>query len=125
MKALVKWTAFCAATNRRAKLHVDPEPWYAVADDPALDYGAKLAAYQRLADAHFEKERYLDFCAEALPDLDALVLDWVASADFERMLDETIAATYPEDERERFRGHFRGLIDLWLLDERTRLATNA
>ena len=122
MKALVKWTAFCAATNRRAKLHVDPEPWYAVADDPALDYGAKLAAYQRLADAHFEKERYLDFCAEALPDLDTLVLEWVASADFERMLDETIAATYPEHERERFRGHFRGLIDLWLTDERTRLA---
>ena len=44
MRALVKWTAFCAATNRRAKLHVDPDPWYAVADDPALDYGAKLAA---------------------------------------------------------------------------------
>ena len=86
MKALVKWTAFCAATGRRAKLHVDTEPWFAVADDPALDYGAKLAAYQRLADQHFDKERYAEFCAEALPDMDELVLEWVSSADFDRML---------------------------------------
>ena len=67
MKSLIKWTAFCAATGRRAKLHVDTEPWFAVADDPELDYEAKLGRYQRLADEHFEKERYLDFCATALP----------------------------------------------------------
>jgi hypothetical protein len=123
MKSLVKWTTFCAATRRRAKLHVDAEPWYAVADDPALDYGAKLAAYQKLADAHFEKERYLEFCAEALAGIDELVLEWVASADFERLLDETIQTTYPEQEWDRFRGHFRGLIVVWLTDERNRLAT--
>jgi hypothetical protein len=123
MKALVKWTAFCAATGRRAKLHLDPEPWFTVADDPELDYGAKLEAYQRLADAHFEKERYLEFCAEALPDLDELVLEWVSSADFERMLGETIAATYPEQERDWFTGHFHGLVDLWINDERSRTAT--
>ena len=43
MKSLVKWTAFCAATGRKAKLQVDTGPWFAVADDPDLDYGAKLA----------------------------------------------------------------------------------
>jgi hypothetical protein len=125
MKALVKWTAFCAATDRRAKLHLDTEPWFAVADDPALDYGAKLEAYQRLADQHFDKERYLEFCAEAMPDLDDLVLEWVSSADFDRMLHQTIAATYPEQEREGFTGHFKGLVDLWISDERTRLAAIA
>ncbi len=124
MKTLVKWTAFCAATGRRPKLHLDTEPWFAVADDPALDYGAKLAAYQRLADQHFDKERYLDFCAESLPDLDALVLDWVSSDDFDRMLVDTIAATYPEQERDWFTGHFRGLVDLWISDERTRTAAS-
>jgi hypothetical protein len=123
MKSLVKWTAFCAATGRRAKLHVDSEPWFAVADDPALDYGAKLAAYQRLADQHFDTERYADFCAEALPGIDELVLEWVSSADFDRMLSETVAATYPEHERDQFVAHFRGLVDLWISDERTQTAT--
>ena len=51
-----------------------------------LDYEAKLGRYQQLADEHFENERYLDFCATALAGLDDLVLEWVSSADFDRML---------------------------------------
>jgi hypothetical protein len=118
MKSLIKWTAFCAATGRRAKLHVDSERWFAIADDQDLDYETKLVRYQELADEHFEKERYLDFCAAALPDIDDLVLEWVSSADFDRMLLETITQTYPENERERFIGHFRGLVGMWVSDQK-------
>jgi hypothetical protein len=118
MKSLIKWTAFCAATGRLAKLHVDSEQWFAIADDQDLDYEAKLVRYQELADEHFEKERYLDFCAAALPDIDDLVLEWVSSADFDRMLLETITQTYPEHERERFIGHFRGLVGMWVSDQK-------
>ena len=52
------------------------------------------------------------------------VLDWVSSDDFDRMLVGTIAATYPEQERDWFTGHFRGLVDLWISDERTRTAAS-
>ncbi len=38
------------------------------------------------------------------------------------MLAGTIKATYPEHEQDRFTAHFRGLIDLWLTDERGRTA---
>ena len=117
MASLIKWAAFCAATGRRARLDVDTGPWFAVADDPELTYQAKLMRYQQLADQHFQKERYLDFCATALAGIDDLVLDWVTSADFDRMLTETIVKTYPEHERERFLGHFRGLIGLWVSDQ--------
>ncbi len=122
MRTLVKWTAFCAATGRAARLHVDPAPWFAIADDPGLDYAAKLRHYQRLADEHFEKEHYLEFCAAALPNIDEIVLEWVKSNDFDRLLHETVIATYPEHEQERFLGHFRGLIDLWKTDEAVRLS---
>ena len=118
MKSLIKWSAFCAATGRRAKMHVDTEPWFAVADDPDLDYEARLGRYQQLADEHFEKERYLDFCATALPGIDDLVLEWVSSADFDRMLTETVNMTYPEHERESFMGHFSGLVGLWVNDQK-------
>ena len=117
MRSLVRWTAFCAASGRASRLHVDPTPWFAVADDPALDYRAKLGRYQQLADAHFERERYEEFCAEALPDLDSQVLDWVSSPDFDRVLRETVQATYPAAEHERFLAHFRGLVSLWVTDE--------
>jgi hypothetical protein len=118
MKSLIKWTAFCAASGRRAKMHVDTDPWFAVADDPDLDYDAKLGRYQQLADQHFEKERYLEFCDTALPEIDDLVLEWVSSSDFDRMLTETVVMTYPEHERERFMGHFRGLVGLWVGDQK-------
>ena len=118
MKSLVKWTAFCAASGRRAKMHVDTDHWFAVADDPDLDYDAKLGRYQQLADQHFEKERYLEFCDTALPEIDDLVLEWVSSSDFDRMLTETVVMTYPEHERERFMGHFRGLVGLWVGDQK-------
>jgi hypothetical protein len=123
MRTLVKWTAFCAVSGRRARLHVDTDPWFAVADDPALDYAGKLREYQRLADEHFEKERYLEFCAEALPNVDEIVLEWVKSADFDRLLRDTVKTTYPEHEQERFLAHFRGLIDLWKTDESARLGS--
>jgi hypothetical protein len=118
MKSLIKWTAFCAATGRRARLHVDTGPWFAVADDPDLDYDAKLVRYQQLADEHFEMERYLDFCATALPTIDDLVLEWVSSPDFDRMLTETVTMTYPEHERDKFMAHFRGLVGSWVDDQK-------
>ena len=117
MKALFSWTAFCAVSRRPAKLHVDTTDWFAVADDPELDYAAKLDRYEVLADRHFDTERYREFCAESLPDLDDQVYAWVTSPAFTRLLTDTIAATYPEAERDRFTAHFAGLIQLWVDDQ--------
>ena len=36
------------------------------------------------------------------------MLEWVSSPHFDQMLVDTVTATYPEHERERFLGHFRG-----------------
>jgi hypothetical protein len=121
MKALVKWSAFCVATGRRARLHVNPDDWFDIGDDAGLDYGAKLAGYQKLADRHFDTERYHEFCAAALPDIDDQVLDWVSSSEFDDMLLDTVRATYPVHEHDKFIAHFRGLIDLWLSDESAQL----
>ncbi|QGN56778.1 RimK family alpha-L-glutamate ligase [Nostocoides sp. HKS02] len=125
MKALLKWSLYCVATGRAPRTQVDTGPWFAVADDPALDYHGKLAAYQKLADDYFETDRYREFCATALPDLDEMVLDWVDSDDFRRLLTETIQSTYPRQEWDRFEGHFGGLTRLWVTDERSRLGSGA
>ena len=123
MRTLVKWTAFCAATGRAARLHVDPTPWFAIADDPGLDYAAKLRHYQRLADEHFEKEHYLEFCAAALPDIDEIVLGLgVVDRTSTDCWNRRSSPPTPSTEHERFRGHFRGLLDLWKTDEAVRLS---
>jgi hypothetical protein len=117
MKTLLKWSVFCVVTARRPKLDLDTRRYFETGDRDDLGYREKLRAYRRLADEHFESERYHDFCASRLAHVDELVLDWVASADFDRLLVDTVRATYPEHEHERFVAHLRGLTGLWVREQ--------
>ncbi|MGC4940302.1 hypothetical protein [Kribbella sp. DT2] len=115
--ALVKWSIFSLATGRRTKVDLHTERYFAIADDESLDYDAKIAAYLKLADEYFETEKYHEWCARNLPDFDEQLVDWVKSPDFDRILTETVAATYPAHEQDKFQAHFRGLTGLWVIDQ--------
>jgi hypothetical protein len=121
MKALVKWCIFALATGRRPKLDLETDRFFEAADDAGVPYADKLTLYRDLADAYFETERYADFCATSLPNIDEIVLEWVASPDFDDLLVQTVRAGYPAHEHEQFTAHFRGLLDLWIQDEDARL----
>jgi hypothetical protein len=116
--ALVRWSVYCLATGRRAGVDLDTSSYLAIADDASLTYPEKMERYRRLADDYFETDRYWAWCAEHLPDLEDRVLDWVASPDFDALVLETVRSTYPEHERERFVGHFRGLVAQWVSERR-------
>ncbi|GAA2583049.1 hypothetical protein GCM10010435_71010 [Winogradskya consettensis] len=117
MAALLRWTVYCVVTGRRPRLDMDTTPYFAIADDRSLSYAQKLAGYRRLADDYFEVDRYEEFCEKHLSHVDEMVHDWVSSPEFTTLLDQTVRATYPPDEHERFLAHFRGLIDAWLRDQ--------
>ena len=114
--ALVRWSVYCLATGRQGAVDLSTRRYFAIADDPGLDYAARLDAYLALADAHFETDRYWTWCAEHLPHLEEQVHDWVVSDDFDRLLRETVQATYPPHEQEQFLAHFRGLLGAWASD---------
>ncbi|MDQ1665577.1 MAG: hypothetical protein QOH75_1608 [Actinomycetota bacterium] len=122
MKALVKWAVFSTATGRPATPHVDPAPWFALADRDDLSYEEKLVAYRTMADAYFDTERYQDFCASRLADVDAVVLEYIESDEFDRVLVEAVTSTFPQHEHEQFVAHYRGLLGLWAKDERNRIS---
>jgi hypothetical protein len=117
LSALVKWSVFCLATGRRSSVDLHTERYFEIADDSSLDYDAKVNAYLALADEHFETAKYHEWCAAHLGDFDLRVRDWVAGPDFARILQETVAATYPPHEQEKFMAHFKGLTDLWVADQ--------
>ena len=121
MKALVKWSVYALVTGRRAKLDLETDRYFDIADDAGASYAEKLDAYRDLADAYFEPERYHDFCASRLAHVDEIVLDWVAGPDFDRLLTRTVRSTYPAHEHDQFIAHLRGLLGLWVRDESTRL----
>jgi hypothetical protein len=117
IEALVRWTLFCAATSRRMDVALDLEPYFAVGDRDDLSYEEKLSEYRRLADAHFQLDEYEAFGEEALPHLHELVVEYVAGADFDRLLVDTVRDTFPPHEHEHFVAHYRGLLGSWVLDQ--------
>jgi hypothetical protein len=123
IKALVKWSVFALVTERRPRLDLETRRYFEIADQAGMSYPEKLAAYSKLADGYFETERYQEFCATKLPHIDEIVLDWVAGPDFGRLLVDTVRAGYPAHEHDQFIAHLRGLLDLWVKDESTRLKT--
>jgi hypothetical protein len=116
MAALLRWSVFCVVTGRRPRLDTDTARYFAVADDPDLSYDEKLARYRELADEYFEADRYAEFVDTKLAHVDELVYDWVCSPEFDALLVDTVRATYPEYEQDRFVAHFRGLLALWVAD---------
>jgi hypothetical protein len=121
MKALVRWSVFCTATGRRPRFDLETRRYFDIADRPELSYAEKLTAYRRLADDYFEVERYGDFCANRLAQLDEVVLEWVEGPDFDALLIETVRDTFPVHEHDHFVAHYRGLLAAWARDERRRL----
>ena len=122
IKALVKWCVFALVTARRPRLDLSTRQYFEIADTAGLEYPDKLAAYRKLADAYFETERYEEFCATSLGHLDAIVLDWVASPDFDNLIVDTVRSVYPVHEHEQFVEHLRGLLGMWVRDESSRVA---
>jgi hypothetical protein len=114
--ALVRWSTYCVVTGRRSAVDLQTSRYFAIADDPDRSYDEKLDAYLALADEYLESDRYWEWCSKHLPHLEEQVHDWVTSDDFDRLLRDTVAATYPAHEHEQFLEHFRGLIGLWVTD---------
>ena len=114
MTALLRWSVYCVVTNRPLRMDTDTARYFEIADRADLSYEEKLAGYRRLSDEHFDTERYAEFCAMRLGHVDALVYDWVGSADFDALLVDTVRVTYPAAEHDRFVAHFRGLVGMWV-----------
>jgi hypothetical protein len=85
MTALLRWSVYCVVTGRPLRVDTDTARYFDIADDLDLSYEEKLAAYRRLAESHFESERYSEFCATRLGHVDELVYDWVRSGRFRRL----------------------------------------
>lgn len=66
----MRWSIYCLATERRVGVDLGTAAYFAIADDASLTYEEKMERYRRLADEHFETERYWAWCAEHLPDLE-------------------------------------------------------
>jgi hypothetical protein len=120
--ALAKWSVFCTVTGRRMQVDAHTRRYFDLGDREDLSYREKLEGYRRLADAHFDVQRYRDFCAEHLADLDARMLDYVDGPEFDALLVGTVRRAFPAHEHEQFVAHYRGLLAAWVHDQQAAVA---
>ena len=69
VKNMVKWSLFCAATDRKMQATLDWEPYYAVARQEDLPYEEKLGRYAAIARER-SAEIHVDIQAELAPFLE-------------------------------------------------------
>ena len=112
IKSLLKWSVFCAVTDRRMRVDLDLRRWFDIGD-AEMPYEEKLAAYRLLADDYFEMDRYQDFCQRHLGTIDEVMLDYVRSREFDDLLVRTVRSTFPAHEHDTFVEHYRGLLRAW------------
>ncbi|MPZ72195.1 MAG: hypothetical protein GEU74_03035 [Nitriliruptorales bacterium] len=112
VKALLKWSVFCAVSGRRMPINLDLLSWFTVGDSD-MTYDERLGEYRRLADDYFQRDDYEEFCVRHLGAIDEVMLEYVRSNEFDRLLVRVVHATFPVHEHEQFVEHYRGLLKAW------------
>jgi len=120
VKALLRWSVFCAATKRKMRLNQNWTPYLEIADTD-LPFEEKLERYDALARAHFDLEHFRAFNEEHLSHLDEIALEFFQTEGFRDIVRNKVSSLYPKHEIDEFTNHFFGLIQFWCKTERDRL----
>jgi hypothetical protein len=114
--ANLRWSLYCAATRRPMRQNLNWQPYFAAAERES-DYAARLAACARLARAHFDSERFEEFCAAHLPHLAAVAHEFFGTGAARDAVRAKVAALYPPHEVEQFTELFCARIERWRSEE--------
>ena len=101
IKSNLRWSIFCAATNRRVKTNLNWQDYYDIADKD-ISFEEKMDGYVRLAQDHFETDRFYEFCDKHLPHLDDVADEFFSSSVVRDAIRQKVVALYPEHEVEEF-----------------------
>lgn len=112
IKALLAWSLYCIASERKVHITMDLDPYFEIADSDR-SYWEKLEAYEKLADKHFDSDAFEDFKHKKLQGLDEAMWDYVGSKEFDDLLVYNVKLTFPAHEHEQYIAHFRGIMKHW------------
>lgn len=112
IKANLRWSLFCAATNRRLDTDLN---WRAYFDIAAQDipFEEKLAGYVEIARKRFDVDRFETFCDEHLGHLDAAAWEFFGSETVRDAIRQKVEALFPVHEVEAFTELFWNRVRDW------------
>ncbi len=116
VKSLIRWSLFCAVTDRPMRQNLDWAPYYEIAARD-VPYREKLAGYAAIARKHFDVDRFDEFCATHLGNLDEVSYDFFGSDRAREAVRLKVESLFPEHEVDHFVDHFWSQIQLWREEE--------
>jgi hypothetical protein len=116
IRSLVAWCVFCAVTGRRMRINQNTREYFEVGDDETLSYEEKLARYGALADTYFQADEFREFSAQALPQLDELVVEYVESREFDEVVVSSMRAEVETERQEEMIERSRSSVAAWAAD---------
>ncbi len=116
IKANLRWSIFCAATDKKMRKTLDWEPFLKVADRD-LGPRERLAEYARIANERFETEKFRDFCRKNLGHLDELAYDFFGSETMRDAVRRKVTALFPPHEIDVFTELFFARVQHWREEE--------
>ncbi len=112
IKANIRWSIYCAATNRRMNTDLNWRAYFDIADQD-MPFDDKLAAYVKLARERFDVDRFEEFCEQHLSHLDEVAHRYFGSDAVRAAIREKVEALYPEHEHDEFTELFWKRIQYW------------
>lgn len=112
IKANLRWSLYCAATDRQMHKNMEWAPFFKIADSDRSPR-QKLAEYAKIAHKRFETEEFRKFCKNQLSDLDELAYDFFGSEKLRDAIRQKVQALFPTHEHEEFTELFWDRIQLW------------
>ncbi len=116
VKSYIRWSIFCAATKRPMRATLDWQPFFDVRKK-GMPYRETIAAYAKIARQRFESDKFDEFCAKHLADLDELANDYFGTAPARKAIRQKVEALFPAHEVEHFTQFFFDAVQQWRKDD--------
>lgn len=113
--ANIRWSTFCAATQKKMKMCVDWEPYFEVLEQE-LEYRDRLRAYAAIGHQRMETDRFREFCDQHLSHLEEQAHEFFGSQLAKETIRQKVETLFPEHEVESFTEHFWERIQNWRAD---------
>jgi len=112
IKANLKWSIFCAATDRSMKTNLDWQDYFTIADSERT-FDEKMAGYTNLARRRFDVDAFESFCATHLAHLDDVADEFFGTDLVRDAIHQKVTALFPEHEIESFTELFWNRVQEW------------
>ncbi len=112
IKANLRWSIFCAATDRSMHANLNWGQYFKIAAKD-ISFDEKLEAYAKIAFDYFDYDRFSEFCERHLAHLDEVALEFFGSDVVKDAIRQKVEALYPPHEIEEFTELFWTRIQTW------------